>query len=366
MAKPEEKKAEVAKIATQAVQQQKTPGERFSEMVIREFAGTGGKIAVTAMQQRLMNNYFISLDQVLQLAEEKRIKKNERNSPPITWPNINMPQLAQHVVACARIGLDPMLPNQLHMIPCKNNTTGKYDINFREGYRGREIKAKKYGLEVPDEIVIELVYANDEFKMIKKDKDNSVETYSFKVADSFGRGDVVGGFWYHKFLKEPSKNRIMVYTKEKLLKYKPDNASVEFWGGEKDNWVYNEEKQKNEKKGKVQVEGWEEEMLYKTLCHRAYAAITIDSQKIDDDFIKLSIMENKANETLEDKVETDINQNANKETIDIPGTVIESKPEERPAEKKGEEKTIHLSGDGPTGPLLSPQKPEQGKLGPDF
>ena len=371
-----EKKAEtqVAKVTSGQVQKiDKTPGERFSDMVIKEFAGTGGKIAVTAMQQRMMNSYFISLDGVLQLAEEKRIKKSEayRDKVPISWANINMPQLAQHVVACARIGLDPMLPNQLFMIPYKNNTTGKYDINFRQGYRGKEIKAKKYGLEVPDEIVIELVYKNDKFEMIKKDKDNPIETYSFKVADSFDRGEVVGGFWYHKYLKEPSKNKVVAYTKEKLLKYKPDTASPEFWGGAKDNWVWDEDKKKNVKKGTIQVEGWEDEMLLKTLYHRAYDFITIDSQKIDDDFIKLSIMEHTAKETLEDNVASDISQNANQETIEIPAEVMNAEPAQQPdprlkehqpeprtiqENKEASEKGVDVAGSGEL-PLNTEKKP---------
>lgn len=309
----------------------KTPSERFSEMVVREFAGTGGHIAINASQQRLISNYFITLDQVLKLAEEKRQKADEKYRAKIgfEWKNVNMEQLATNVVAYARVGLDPALPNHLSLIPYANKHTGKYDISFREGYRGREVKAKKYGLEIPDDVVIELVFANDEFSIIKKDNDNQVESYTFKVKDSFNRGEVIGGFYYHKFKDDPTKNKLRTYNRAKLEKYRPDNASVEFWGGDKDNWVYDEEKKKNIKKGTVHVEGWVEEMLYKTLCHRAYNDITLDSRKIDDDFIKMSIMEKEAINTLEDKVQKEITDGANSETLDIP--CEEVKPEKKPA-----------------------------------
>jgi hypothetical protein len=51
----------------------------------------------------------------------------------------------------------------------KNNKTKKYDISFITRYRGLELKAKKYGLDVPDAVIVELVHANDHFKSIKKD-----------------------------------------------------------------------------------------------------------------------------------------------------------------------------------------------------
>ena len=356
-----EKETQVAKIATgQVAKIEKTPSERFSEMVIREFAGTGGKISITASQQRLISNYFISLDQTLKLAEEKRLNTDEKYRAKLSleWKNINMERLATDVVACARVGLDPALPNHLALIPYNNKHTGKYDISFREEYRGKEVVAKKYGLDIPDDVVIELVYEKDVFTTIKKDKDNPTETYTFKVSDSFNRGEIIGGFWYHKFKGDPSKNKLMTYSRAQLEKYRPEKASAEFWGGEKDNWVWDAEKQKNVKKGTIRIEGWVPEMLYKTLYHRAYNAITLDSRKIDDDFIKISIMEREAIETLEDGVCKEIAENANQKIIDIPHEEVKppiSIPAEIPIEQpqNKEEKPTKTNG-------------VQGKLSPDF
>jgi recombination protein RecT len=357
---------QVAKIATgQVTKIEKTPSERFSEMVIREFAGTGGKISITASQQRLISNYFISLDQTLKLAEEKRLNTDEKYRAKLSfeWKNINMERLATDVVACARVGLDPALPNHLALIPYNNKHTGKYDISFREEYRGKEVVAKKYGLDIPDDVVIELVYEKDVFTTIKKDKDNPIETYTFKVSDSFNRGEIIGGFWYHKFKEDPSKNKLMTYSRVQLEKYRPEKASAEFWGGEKDNWVWDDEKKKNVKKGTIKIDGWIPEMLYKTLYHRAYNAITLDSRKIDDDFIKISIMEKEAIETLEEGVRKEISENANQKIIDIPHEEV--KPSDAiPAETQtipSEQQTKDGQNEIPTkGSVI------QGTLSPDF
>jgi len=297
---------------------EKTNSERFTDMVVREFVGTGGEIALTAFQKRLVQNYFISIDQTLKMAEEKRMKKDEkyRDALALTWNNVNMESLAVHIVACARIGFDPAQANHINMIPYKNNTTKKYEIVFIEGYRGKELKARKYGYDIPDDVVIELVYSNDKFKQFKKDKNNPIETYTFEVSENFNRGEIVGGFYYFLYIKTPQKNKLMVYSKNDLEKRRPDKASPEFWGGEKDKW------ENGKKVGTEKVEGWYDEMMWKTLCRLAYSNITIDSQKIDDDYIKLSVNDKLANETLEERVDNTIKKEANVQTIDIPSEVV--------------------------------------------
>jgi recombination protein RecT len=323
--KKEETKVATTRPGTSVTKIDKTASERFTDMVVREFTGTGGGIALTAFQKRLVQNYFINLDQTLKTAEEKRLKKDEkyRDKLEFMWKNVDMEQLALHVVACARIGFDPAQPNHINMIPYKNNTTNKFDIGFLEGYRGKELKARKYGLEIPDDVVVEIVYSNDEFVQLKKDKDNPIENYIFKIKENFNRGDVVGGFYYHNFIKTPQKNKLMVYSLSDIEKRKPEYASPEFWGGEKDKWEKDESTGKSKKVGKVQVDGWYIEMLWKTLYRAAFNNITIDSQKIDDDFIKLSVNEKLASETLEKRVEKDISAGENRETIDIPVEVIQ-------------------------------------------
>jgi recombination protein RecT len=308
-----DKNTQVAK----AEKQQLTASERFTNKVLAEFGSSVGAVALTEFQKRLAQNYFISLDASLKVAEANRLKKSEkyRDPVPVIWDNINMESLARNVVAYARIGLDPAQKNHINMVPYKNNTTKKYDIGFIEGYRGIELKAKKYGLDTPDAVIVELVYANDKFKVIKKSKDNPVENYEFEVVNAFDRGNIIGGFYYHVYKNNPEKNKLVVLTMKDIEKRKPAYASVEFWGGEKDVWETDEQTGKSKKTGKKEhVEGWLDKMCNKTVYRAAYNDITIDSQKIDDDYLRVKQLEQ---EFTEAEVEAEIDENGNKEMIDI-------------------------------------------------
>ncbi len=292
-------------------QQKLTASERFTNKVIAEFGSSVGEVALTDFQKRLAQNYFIALDAGLKTAEVNRLKKSEkyRDKTPVIWDNVNLESLARNVVAYARIGLDPAQKNHINMIPYKNNTTGKYDIGFIEGYRGIELKAIKYGLGVPDNVVVELVYSTDKFKPIKKDRNNPYESYDFEITNVFNRGNIIGGFYYHIYSNTPEKNKLVVMTIKDIEKRKPTYASVEFWGGEKD--VYEDGRKTGKKE---QVEGWYEKMCYKTVYRAAYNDITIDSQKIDDDYLRLKQAENEFSEA---EVEAEITENANQEVIDL-------------------------------------------------
>lgn len=298
-------------------EQKVTASERFINKVLAEFNVGVGEIALTDFQKRLAQNYFIAIDGALRSAEEKRKKKTKNQDPlPVTWENVNMELLARNVVAVARVGLDPAQSNQVYMMPFKNNAMNKYDIVFIDGYRGIELKAKKYGLDIPDHIIVELVYTNDKFKSIKKSMNNPYESYEFEIVDDFDRGEIKGGFYYHIYKDNPEKNKLVVMTLKDIEKRKPAYASAEFWGGEKDVW------DGGKKVGTEHTDGWFEKMCYKTIYRAAYKDITIDSQKIDDDYLRLKQME--ATYT-EDKVEQEIAENANKDLLDIDtGEVIDA------------------------------------------
>lgn len=304
--------------------------------VVSEFSTGVGDIALTDFQKRLAQNYFIAIDSTLKTAEEKRKKKSEkyRDDVPVIWANINMEQLARSVVAAARVGLDPAQKNHIAMMPFKNNAIQKYDIVFIDGYRGIELKSKKYGLDIPDHVVVELVYSNDKFKSYKKDRNNKYEAYDFEITNDFERGDVVGGFYYHLYADKPEKNKLVVFTLKDILKRKPQYASAEFWGGEKDKW------ENGKKVGKETVAGWYDQMCYKTIYRAAYSDVTIDSQKIDDDYMRLKAME----ETLaEARAKEEIAEHANGEVIDIT-----AETEEEPApDPEDEQPPLVLTGDGP-------------------
>ncbi|WDL97832.1 recombinase RecT [Alicyclobacillus sp. ALC3] len=290
--------------------------EAFTVKVMSEFGSGVGELALTNFQKRLVGNYFIALDSALKMAEEKRMKKyeNKRDPVPVTWENVNMQKLARDVVACARVGFDPAQKNHINMVPFKNNTTGKYDITFVEGYRGIELKATKYGLNVPDAVIVEVVYSTDEFRSIKKDSTNKYEGYEFRITNDFDRGDIKGGFYYHVYSQAPEKNRLVVLSLKDIMKRKPTYASTEFWGGEKDVWERDPDTGKNRKTGTETVEGWYEKMVWKTIYRAAYGDITIDSQKIDDDYLRLSQLEGDAEQA---RVNEEIAENANRQTIDI-------------------------------------------------
>lgn len=308
----------------QIAKKEQTASERFVNKVVAEFSGGVGEIALTDFQRRLAQNYFIAIDGVLRASEEKRKKKTKNQDPlPITWVNVNMEQLARNVVTYARLGLDPAQKNHISMMPFKNNGLNKYDMVFIDGYRGIEVKAKKYGLEVPDHVVVELVYSTDKFKPIKRDRNNLGENYEFEIMNTFDRGNIVGGFYYHIYNENPSKNKLVTFTLKDIEKRKPAYASVEFWGGEKDVW------ENGKKVGKEHVEGWFEKMCYKTIYRAAYNDITIDSQKIDDDYIRLRQMESSLTEA---KVVQEIAENANTEIIDVEYEVEDVAPPEAPQE----------------------------------
>ncbi len=298
--------------AGEVAQAQKPPvshAERFTNAVIKEFsANTGGELNLSPFQKRLCQNYFIKLDLLLKEAEQKRLGKKEqyRDPTPLTWDNVNIQKLANDVVIFSGVGLDPTQPNHINPIPFKNKNTGKYDITFIPGYKGIELKGRKYGLDVPDDIVVELVFSNDKFKAIKRDKDNPVESYSFEIVDAFNRGEIVGGFYYHKYFDKPEKNRLKEFSKKDIDKRRPDNASVEFWGGEKDKW------EGGQKVGKEQVEGWYDEMAYKTIYRAAWNSITIDSAKIDSNYVAMILKESEVKDL---RLADEITENANKVEI---------------------------------------------------
>lgn len=293
----------------QAPQQQQptTQGQRFTQMVLGEFQNLNPVGQLTDFQKRIATSYFVKLDQVLKAAEAKNAAKApDRRDLPYTWDNVNLNKLAMDVVAFSAIGLDPLQPNHLNLIPYKNNSTNKYDIGFIIGYNGLELKSKKYGLDVPDDVTIELVFEKDNFKQIKKDLNNKVETYIFEVVDDFDRGPLKGGFIYFSY-KDPERNRIRVMTKADIEKRKPKYASVEFWGGEKDVWKNGQRTGEKEVVG-----GWYEEMAMKTLIRAAWSSITIDSQKIDESYQRMLLAEA---DLKDEKVQQTIDEFANKQEI---------------------------------------------------
>jgi len=284
---------------------QKAASEKFTNAVQKEFSANVGELSLTPFQKKLIQNYFIRLDRTLKDAETKRLAKGQNgDAVPVSWDNINMPKLAQDVVALSSVGLDPLQNNHVNLLPYKNNSTGKYDIVPMPGYKGMEIVAKKFALEIPDDVIIELVYQNDVFKPIKKNSTTRIESYEFDITDPWNRGEIVGGFYYIVFFDKPEKNQLKFLNRDAIEKRKPAYASVEFWGGEKDEW-------KNGKKTgeKTKIEGWFDEMAYKTICRACYNSFTIDSEKINAQFLDFQEIEQRkipAIETTADQMKIEV------------------------------------------------------------
>lgn len=324
---------------SKVARQEESMSTRFMNAVVKEFSGSVGEVALTNFQKRLAQNYFIATDQALVKAEQRR--DNKKNNLPITWGNVDMKQLALDVVAAARVGLDPAQPNHVNMVPYKNNRTKKYDIAFIDGYRGIELKAVKYGLDIPDSVIIELVYANDVFKPIKKDHRNRVESYEFEVANPFDRGEIVGGFYYHAYSENPEKNKLVIMSLQDILKRKPDYASKEFWG----------------------KDGWYEKMCHKTIHRAAFRDVTIDSQKIDDDYLRLK----KQEELFGDQeIEAEIEAEANGPIIDIEAEEITDEPETPKSKKPAETAKKEPESAKKEPKQQKPEKGQQAIGGPGF
>lgn len=325
-------KKEENKVAT--TQNIQTPSERFTMAVIKNFSQDNGDVQITPFQKRLCQSYFIKIDQMLKASETKRMAKSEqyREALAYSWENVNMNKLAVDVLAYSSVGLDPMQKNHLHPIPYKNNATGKFDISFTKGYNGIELVAKKYGVDVPDDVIIRIVYKNEIFTPVYKDAENRKESFIHKPSENpFEKGDVIGGYYYHVYFDNPEKNKLRVFSLKDIQKRIPKTASAEFWGGEKDKW------ENGKKSGTEKVDGWFDEMVWKTIKRAAWDSINIDSQKIDDNIQKiLSEQEVVPSNDISGEVQHEIKTTANNENLDfskveeanvIEAEVVENKEE---------------------------------------
>lgn len=304
-----------------------SPVERFTNEVLRQFSATAGEVNITEKQRRLIRNYFLTLDNVLQTSEKKR--NHEKNAVPFTWENVDLKSLSINVANHSLVGLDPIQKNHLNLIPHFDNASKKYNITFMPGFKGIEFKAVKYGLDVPKAVIIEVVHEKDVFKPKKKNGGGVGDSYEFEIVDPFNRGEVVGGFYFHEF-EDQTKNRIRIFSRADIKKRIPKYASVEFWGGEKTTY-------KNGKPdGKEIIEGWFEEMCFKTIYRAAYDSITIDPDKIDEALIQTMFNEQQVIEAPS-KTEDVVHEEINSKPILIvqteqgytanPGTPLEQKLE---------------------------------------
>jgi len=274
--------------------------ERFTTMVIKEFGSEVGKIELSPYQRKLAQHLFIKIDMALKDLDAKRASKGQDKKAPIIWQNVNMQKLAVDAVHRIELGLDALIPNHIHPIPYFNSSLGKYDLDLRVGYVGKDYYYREMALYPPTDIVYELVHKNDEFIVIKKGQSNQVESYIFKINNPFDRGPVVGGFGYVRY-EDETKNRLQIVTMENFTRSKKAAQSDDFWS--KDT----------------------EAMQYKTIVHRTVAKITLDPEKINASFVRVEQDEYDAPET---PAQAEIEKNANKDVIDLKPTPKAGKAKE--------------------------------------
>lgn len=219
--------------------------ERFTNKVLDVYQDIAKGIKITDRERSLITNYFTGIDIAL---------KNSKKG--YTWAMVQMEELAITVAHKARLGLDMSLDNMISFLPFKVGDTGKINLVPVTGYKGYEYLAITYGLNPPKSSVVELIYVNDTFRVIKKDDNHPKDSYIFEITDPFDRGKIKGGFGYLEY-DDPSKNYILSMGEAEILTYRPQYYDKNFWTGE------------NMKK-----------MYKKTIAKQLFKTVTLDPAKV--------------------------------------------------------------------------------------
>lgn len=285
-------------------------GERFLSLIIAQASDGINDFNLNARTKTLIKTYFMAIDTSLKKAEVERVNKNANNSDhkydneiPYNWKTLNITvETARQLASSAKLGFDMSLPNMLSPVFFKNNKEQKYELSLIPGYKGRELVAMKYALNVPKAVRIQLVYSTDKF--IPHLDGTSGDSYEFEMTMPFDRGDFVGAFAYEIY-EDTTMNKLSILSKADIEKRKPAHASANFWGGT--GTAY----EKGQRVSK-EIPGWFDEMAYKTMANYVFKRMTIDPSKVDDSYRSVSAIDN-----TEAQLKEVIDENANVEDIDI-------------------------------------------------
>jgi len=279
-----------------------TPGEKFTSLVVREFGSTiSDSLEMTPYQRHLAQHLFIKIDATLKDLEAKRSSERQ----PIVWNNINLNKLAIDAVHRIDLGLDALIANHIHPIPYWNSKEGKYDLDLRIGYAGKDLYRRRMAVNEPQDIIYELVYSADGFIPIKRTLKNSVESYEFEVTKPFDRGDIVGGFGYIVYA-DSHKNQLVIVTEKDFQKSQAMAKTQDFWT-----------------RNPV-------EMRYKTLVLRVTEKLQVDPRKVNESYLAVEAADDEAAEI---EIEDEISENANKDVIDVDPETGEIVGDEQEEEK---------------------------------
>jgi recombination protein RecT len=270
-----------------------TVSTRFVTSVEKQFAAEVGDVmAFTEYERTLAQHLFLKIDSALKDFEVKRLK-SDPSKTPYSWDHINMRKLALDAVHRVNLGLDAGIPNHIHPVPYFNNKEKKYDVDLRIGYIGKDYCRREAAVDKPVNVIYELVYSTDEFRPIKKALGNDIESYKFEIINPFARGHIIGGFGYIMY-EDPRKNLLVIVTEDDFKKSEKAAKGDTFW---KDHPV---------------------QMRYKTLVHRTTDKLKLDPRKVNSRSYLFVEGQEK-----EERVQHEINGNANGVTIDIEAKVIE-------------------------------------------
>lgn len=267
-----------------------TISARFLADVERQFiAEMGSGLKFTEFEKRLTQHMYLRVDAALNLAESKR----EGQGTEFNWHNIDRRKLALDTVHRVSLGLDALIPNHISPVFYWSKSKGKFDVDLSIGYVGRDFIARRHAVEEPVNIIYELVYSTDEFKVLPRTASNEVAGYEFTINQPFDRGQIVGGFG-HIVYDDPRKNRLVLVTQRDFARSKKASKSS-FWANN------------------------DVEMHYKTVVHRTATKVPLDPEKVNAAaFAAITAEEYQDNsERAEAEVQTEAAQLANRELLDV-------------------------------------------------
>lgn len=187
-------------------------------------------------------NYFTRLDNEL-----------KKLAPPKTWKQINFEDFLSKSIAYANIGIDPLAPKMLSFTLYANKTNGLSDVVFVEDVRCMELLARRYGINCPENITVELIYSTDKFSIVKKDLSHPSEGYVLEVTNAFDRGDIVGGVSLSEYAN-PIYNKVRIMSMKEIEKRVKTNSP--FWTN------------------------WKNEMCEKTVCKNAWGKVVLNTTEL--------------------------------------------------------------------------------------
>lgn len=279
-------------------QQLQTVSERFVSQVQAQFvAEMGSALAFTDYERTLAQHMYIKVDAQLKSLEIKRINAGGKpeDAKAITWQHVNLSELALDTVHRIGLGLDALIPNHIAPIPYWNTRLGKYGLDLRIGYVGKDYCRREMAVEKPVEVIYQLVHETDEFEPLMKDDGHEIESYVFKIKNPFSRGKVIGGFGYIRYT-DPKQNMLVIVDQRKFAKAKASAKTMDFWGENKS----------------------EEEMQYKTVVHRTTEKIPLDPRKVNaQHYAYIEAQESEAD------IDREIETNANGKIIDVVGQIVD-------------------------------------------